>query len=267
MVCELAKKAGCGTWKDGANCATRRREYQDGPWWIPHRQEASAWHRKNFGYDASPERLGAGRVSCAARLVDAPAFHAVESALPGGKACPGFFSIALMRPPLERLVSHSMELAKWGMVVPSKQGFCRNYSHMRALAPPVYDNYYVRMLLGEQGVAAPVGSLTREHLVRARRVLSTLDLVLDSNEPRTPLALHYATGLANFTACRAPSSQQWRCAMSEEDSARAVRDNALDLKLYAFAKNLSEGHVTEILRRATHPTQPQATRHYPSVEA
>ena len=55
--------------------------------------------------------------------------------------------------------------------------------------------------------------------------------------------------------------------MSEEDSARAVRDNALDLKLYAFAKNLSDGHVTEILRRATHPTQPQATRHYPSVEA
>ena len=55
--------------------------------------------------------------------------------------------------------------------------------------------------------------------------------------------------------------------MSEEDSARAGRDNALDLKLYAFAKILSEEHVTEILRRATHPTQPQATRHYPSVEA
>ena len=125
--------------------------------------------------------------------------------------CPGFFSIALMRPPLERLVSHSMELARWGLVIPGNrtiiyrtnhslpcvpgevkvQGRCaplaerapavtRNYSHLRALAPPVYDNYYVRMLLGEQGIAAPVGSLTRAHLARAKRVLSTLDLILEN---------------------------------------------------------------------------------------
>ncbi len=236
-----------------------------------------------------------GRVSCAARLKGAPAFHAIESALPGGVVCPGFFSIALMRPPLERLVSHSMELARWGMVVPGNrtiyrtnhslpcvpgevevqvealcspwwrckrrcaplaEGTCRNYSHLRALAPPVYDNYYVRMLLGEQGIAAPVGSLTRAHLARAKRVLSTLDLILDSNEPRTPLALQYATGIGNFTSCRAPTRVRpsLSCAMSVEDSARAARDNALDLEVYAFAKHLSEGHVTKILRRAAHLT-------------
>ena len=196
--------------------------------------------------------------------------------------CPGFFSIALMRPPLERLVSHSMELARWGLVIPGNrtiiyrtnhslpcvpgevkvqgrcaplaEGTCRNYSHLRALAPPVYDNYYVRMLLGEQGIAAPVGSLTRAHLARAKRVLSTLDLILDSNEPRTPLALQYATGIGNFTSCRAPTRVRpsLSCAMSVEDSANAARDNALDLEVYAFAKHLSEGHVTKILRRAAH---------------
>ena len=61
------------------------------------------------------------RVSCAARLKGAPAVHAIESALPGGVVCPGFFSIALMRPPLERLVSHSMELVRWGMVIPGNR--------------------------------------------------------------------------------------------------------------------------------------------------
>lgn len=211
------------------------------------------------------------RVSCAARLEGAPAFHAIESALPGGVVCPGFFSIALLRPPLERLVSHSVELAKWGMVVQDYKlhpngtlkstalgvvgtGSCRNYSHLRALAPPVYDNYYVRMLLGEQGIAAPVDSLTRAHLAKAKRALSTLDLILDSNEPRTPLALQYATGIANFTSCRKPKwlSRMHSCTMSAVDSARAARDNKLDLELYAFALELSERQVTKILNRAAH---------------
>jgi hypothetical protein len=188
--------------------------------------------------------------------------------------CPGFFSIALLRPPLERLVSHSVELARWGMVVQDYKlhpngtfdkstlharavvgtGSCRDYSHLRALAPPVYDNYYVRMLLGEQGIAAPVGSLTRAHLAHAKRVLSTLDLILDSNEPRTPLAVQYATGIANFTSCRKPKRLPPRhsCTMSAVDSARAARDNKLDLELYAFALELSERQVTKILKRAAH---------------
>ena len=135
------------------------------------------------------------------------------------------------------------------MVFPPRQGYCRNYSHMRALAPAVYDNYYVRMLLGEQGMTAPPGSLTRAHLARARRALSTLDLVLESNEPRTSLALQYATGIANFTSCRSPSSAP-RCAMSAADSVRATRDNALDLEVYAFARNMSEGHVAKLFSLA-----------------
>ena len=61
-------------------------------------------------------------------------------------------------------------------------------------------------------MAAPPGSLTRAHLARARHALSTLDLILESNAPRTPLALQYATGIANFTSCRAPSSAP-KCAM------------------------------------------------------
>ena len=91
--------------------------------------------------------------------------------------------------------------------------------------------------------------MTRAHLARARHALSTLDLILESNEPRTPLALQYATGIANFTSCRAPSSAP-KCAMSPEDSRRAARDSALDLELYAFARNLSEGHVAKLFSRA-----------------
>ena len=36
------------------------------------------------------------------------------------------------------------------------------------------------------------------------------------------------------------------------DSARAARDNKLDLELYAFALELSERQVTKILNRAAH---------------
>ena len=161
-LCALARKVGCSTWdpKSHPNCGRRTRDYQDGPWWIPNAHAPTNWQKTNFAYDDSPARVGRGRISCAARLKGAPAFHAVESALPGGAACPGFFSIALVRPPLQRLVSHSMELARWGMVLPPKQGYCRNYTHMRALAPAVYDNYYVRMLLGEQPTLTTTPTLT-----------------------------------------------------------------------------------------------------------
>jgi len=250
-LCSLARKVGCSTWdqKRHPNCARRTRDYQDGPWWIPRTHATSDWQRANFAYEDDPARVGRGRKSCAARLKGAPAFHEVESALPGGRACAGFFSIALVRPPLERLVSHSWELALWGMVVPAKQGYCRNYTHMRALAPAVYDNYYTRMLLGEQGMVVPLGALTRAHLAHARSALSTLDLILETNEPRTPLALQYSTGIANFTSCRAPRAAPI-CAMSAEDLARAARDNALDLEVYAYARNLSEGHLAKLFSRA-----------------
>ena len=33
-----------------------------------------------------------------------------------GGACPGFFTMAVLRPPVERLYSHAMEIARWGMV-------------------------------------------------------------------------------------------------------------------------------------------------------
>ena len=149
-LCKLVRKIGCSTWPkvDSANCESRKRGWSDGPWWIPRSHGATLWQRVNFGYPEihnMPQRL-----SCERRLAQAPSFHAVESTLPAGALCPGFFTVTLLRPPLERMVSNSYELARWGLVVPPKQGLCRNYSHMRRLAPVVYDNYYIRVLLGER---------------------------------------------------------------------------------------------------------------------
>ena len=88
------------------------------------------------------------------------------------------------------------------MVRPPKQGFCSNYSHMRRLAPAVYDNYYLRVLLGERVLGLPPGGITSAHITEAKRVLSSLQLVLLSNDAATPVTLQRATGIANFTACR-----------------------------------------------------------------
>ena len=83
-LCNLARKVGCSTWdqKRHPNCARRTKDYQDGPWWIPRTHATSEWQRSNFAYEDEPARVGRGRKPCAARLKGAPAFHAVESALP-----------------------------------------------------------------------------------------------------------------------------------------------------------------------------------------
>ena len=70
--------------------------------------------------------------------------------------------------------------------------------------PQVYDNYYIRVLLGESVLGLPVGRVTRSHRRQAQRVLEQMDLVLISNNETTPSTLQRATGIANFTACREP---------------------------------------------------------------
>jgi len=124
------------------------------------------------------------------------------------------------------------------MVRPPKQGFCSNYSHMRRLAPAVYDNYYLRVLLGERVLGLPPGGITSAHITEAKRVLSSLQLVLLSNDAATPVTLQRATGIANFTACR-DTTRPARCAMSDEDNERARLDNAHDLALYDYAERLA----------------------------
>jgi hypothetical protein len=111
-VCRLAQAAGCTTWASDGNCGRRQREYADGPWWIPVSHAQSAWERSRFAYPDAIARMGSGRSNCSERLARAPQFHAVESTLPGGVPCPGFFTLAMLRPPLERMVSHSFELAR-----------------------------------------------------------------------------------------------------------------------------------------------------------
>ena len=112
-VCRLAQAAGCSTWARGSsNCGSRERQYGDGPWWIPVSHAQTEWERLNFAYPDAIRRMRSGRYSCSQRLAKAPQFHAVESTLPGGAPCPGFFTLALLRPPLERMVSHSYELAR-----------------------------------------------------------------------------------------------------------------------------------------------------------
>ena len=107
------------------------------------------------------------------------------------------------------------------MVVPPKQGYCRNYSHMRRLSPIVFDNYYIRVLLGGDVMRLPTGALNDEHRRQAERVLRQMDLVLLSNAAATPTALQNATGIVNYTACRAPRPSA--CQMTAEDEERALR--------------------------------------------
>jgi hypothetical protein len=251
-LCKLAKAVGCETWRHTEkNCAIRHRSYQDGPWWLPasrvievlqSKKQPTKWHLENFAYpDALASMNSTRRLGCTERLARAPRFHAIESTLPGGVLCAGFYSIALLRPPLERAFSHSMELARWGMVVPSRRGYCANYTHMRRLAPVVFDNYYTRVLLGAKVLGLPAGAITAAHRSQAERLLRQFDLVLTNNGEETPGVLLRATGIANFTSCRA--TRRSRCQMKEADTDAFARDNGHDMALYGTAVQLASRHA------------------------
>ena len=130
-LCELALQAGCMI--GGKRCHFEK--LQDGPWWLPTgSRDVSWWHRSNFAHP----RLLRNR-TCEARRA-APwaeteiprSFRAVESTLPGGMLCPGYYHVTMLRDPITRMGAHARELKSWDMIT---QAQCQNYTEIRRVAP------------------------------------------------------------------------------------------------------------------------------------
>eukprot|EP01138_Halocafeteria_seosinensis_P005322 gb/GECG01005441.1/.p1 GENE.gb/GECG01005441.1/~~gb/GECG01005441.1/.p1 ORF type:complete len:372 (+),score=24.47 gb/GECG01005441.1/:1-1116(+) len=90
------------------------------------------------------------------------------------ESCPQYFHyIANIRPPIDRIQSHltahrmsALDTVKW------LQGAEPPIGHLQhGIMEAFFDNYYIRFLLGPSVFYLPTGSLTRDHLDRAKRKL------------------------------------------------------------------------------------------------
>ena len=209
-LCELSKLNGC--WRAAAgestlntNCVDRGRF--DGPWWLPHTSikaimDTGLRHfaETNFKMPmrSLPNRRCGWRGSRGAD--DVPTFRAVEGSAPEGQRCAGMLEMLMLREPLARLASFGREIIRWGLVpephrlrvgtlceaehlsgrecVQRRYDVCGNFSAMLALAPAVYDNQFVRTLLGQDVYALPAGGITRLHFIAARARLQQVDVLL-----------------------------------------------------------------------------------------
>lgn len=237
-LCDLARENGCRT--RGTNCANRR-VLKDGPWWT--RSNFSNWHTAQF----SPTVGGrTSHRSCERRRrhYAAPtSFHAVESTLPDGQLCSGFFSVAVFRSPLARLESHSRDLVRWSLLPPGVR--CDDYDALRTSFPTVYDNYHVRTLLGEAVWGAPLGTLNGSHLSSAVRALEQFHAVILAEAPDAAARVTSVLGLREGGFASAPPSEDAeaearpdRCALPLASRLQALADNHLDVALYEVARRL-----------------------------
>lgn len=219
-LCKTVNAQACRT--HGFNCALRR-HMQDGPWWVPHSEKLSAWHTANFAY---PPRGHAKNRTCAFRRKAGSQFFNVESPL-FGPLCEGFDHSAILREPLARAQSQARELNRWGLLRKAK---CANYSEWQRVAPALFDNYYVRMIDGEETFVLPHGAIGRAHAQRAARTLSEFSLI--TTLPNATDAFARTFGLRMSTPKRKPKRTP-RCELNVEDRRGFLAQNRWDAALYA----------------------------------
>ena len=218
-LCAAVRRQGCQT--HGINCG-RRMYLQDGPWWIPYAEAPSPWHATNFGY---PPRTPKNR-SCAFRRESDAVFFSVESPLPS--LCDGFAHSIILRDPLARAESQARELVRWGIL---RRHACANYTEWRRVAPSLFDNYYVRMLGGEETYERAWGGLTRDDERRARRVLDGFTLVTTMAAATADFAHSFRLAMTPYAP--SPKAAARPCALGEDERAAFRRDNRYDEALYA----------------------------------
>ena len=270
-LCKSAADSNCSSW--GTNCAAR--SHADGPWWVAQEDAPTFWHKKNF---ARP--LNRFNRSCEMRRQIAPSFHAIESVLPHGQLCAGFFTMTLLVPPMDRMQSQAFELLRWGFFnhFANETGrpyplylqlrTCSNYTHLRQLSPVTYDNYYIRTLLGERVHALPAGEITADHLHRAKALLDQMDLVLVTVRAGANEAIKNATGIVTQFEPGLKKHKKVSCPLDEADWAAASSDNALDMQLFEHAVKLHDATVrrAKVRRDTTKGRERQGAHQSPPAD-
>ncbi|EFJ41612.1 hypothetical protein VOLCADRAFT_98343 [Volvox carteri f. nagariensis] len=162
--------------------------------------------------------------------------------------CPQFLNFVMLRQPLARLLSH----VKWIIKVyrteygrHSEAFFrARDADYWRTFAPAAVDNYYIRLLLGEEVFYLPSGTINATHLEAAELVLLQYDIVVlleadDIDELWLKMALGWRVGLSSAHARVAGSSRATE-ELVPYDMDELMAANAEDVRLYQFGAVLHQ---------------------------
>ena len=131
-----------------------------------------------------------------------------------------------------------------------------------------YDNFYVRSLVGPDAFTLPAGSLTREHLTKAKKRLSKYAaiIVLDSFDEQSAQLAHILGWRTLDLGDVANSKQSHGLGsapppFTDAQLAQLAEANALDYELYCFAQQLAAARTGESLARlARYDTYNRAPR-------
>lgn len=194
-----------------------------------------------------------------------PIFSAIESTVPASTRCEGALEMLVVRETVPRLQSFGRELVRWGLVPPHPQcapslrtrgsrreqrerkrtcaalrdSRCGNFSYMASIAPSVYDNQLVRLLLGFDVYVLPFGGVSHEHYAAARRRLRQIDVLVMLGRG-LPSALQQRLGwaVAEVAVDYQRRSKADACAFGAQSIADARKVNRWDAMLIEDAASL-----------------------------
>jgi len=117
---------------------------------------------------------------------------------------------------------------------------------------PIVDNYYIRVLNGPDVYFAPLGSIRREHLERAKEILSKFEIVMTLEDwARTSRQLVAKLGMKEKDVNRIENTRKNAAGeyrfngrevekpLDDEQVLELTIMNALDIELFEFASQLS----------------------------
>jgi len=165
--------------------------------------------------------------------------------------CPQFRYLTILRHPIKRIISNMVfqayrpsDIMQWAR---HDSKAVRFYG-----GTPIVDNYYIRVLNGPDLYFAPLGSIRREHLERAKEILSKFEIVMTLEDwARTSRQLVAKLGMKEKDVNRIENTRKNAAGeyrfngrevekpLDDEQVLELTIMNALDIELFEFASQLS----------------------------
>ena len=163
--------------------------------------------------------------------------------------------ILLIRDPIERIRSHvayhKMQMAD--VVRMLNGGPQARHSDHKAWAPVegMFDNFFIRSILGGSTFFQPLRSITRSHLQKAKQKLHRTVSVVLSLLGQTQDVLECLRVVTRWKAVSFPHSNKGGRPKQDTAQQHKVlrRVNALDIELYNFAMNISRSCKEHLIRQ------------------
>jgi len=155
--------------------------------------------------------------------------------------CNHFLNVVLFRDPIARIISHINYMQAVKSKMPS------DVLSFVELAPIITNNYYVRVLLGENTYRRPMMNITEADLSMALHILDTFDIimVLETLDLQGPIIIRRGFGweknkVLSMNSRRNPRQGPSTDHLSDVEKQILRERNELDYRLYRHAAEKAE---------------------------